>query len=169
MTSTLACNTMVVKSLVKELSRGGKPDYDRVLKEGTRISVLIKETSFIDVLSVVIKMASTMNELLNVYKPMTQPQIDDLAEDFITELNWVTIEDMAVFFSGIHKQHWGHINNRIDAAVIWELWDVYCTKRHDHFHNKETAYQHANKESERSKEQESRQIKETIDKIYKPK
>lgn len=126
--------------MVRSLSNGGQTNFEQILIQGTRVAAMSHHIGFADTCTIVYTFAKYANDMLNVYKPMTEAQLMDIAEEFVNELHWVTIEDISVFFFGIPKEYWGHINNRFDAAVIWNLWDVYATKRQDFIYNRETAH-----------------------------
>lgn len=154
-----------VKDIAKELCQNGKTDFSRVLREGTSIKLFAAHYGMAEAGAAIYKLIEYMNLMLNVYAPMNRMQMEDLAEEFVTELTWVTMEDMAIFFVGIPKQYWGHINNRMDAAVVWELWDVYCSRRNDFFYNQANEHKQLNVISEKSNQQEARHIGEALNKI----
>lgn len=133
-------NFLATKNIVRELCPGGTTDFATIIKEGTRVAMYVTAEGAANTAALIYKMIEYANNMLNVYKPMTQPQMMDLAEEFMLELQWVTMEDLAVFFLGIPKQFWGHINNRFDAPVIWDLWDVYAMKRNDFLFDRETSH-----------------------------
>ena len=148
-TALLKNELPAVRRVVRELCPGGKPDFEKIFREGSSVALFRKVAGDAETATMIFTMIEDMAASLNVFTPMNRKQITDLAEEFLETLDWVTMEDLAVFLNGIPKQLWGHVNNRLDAAVVWEFWDVYALSRTNHHYNREAQYQHENKTGDR--------------------
>lgn len=135
-----AKNLIVVKSLVNDLAPNGIVNFERIYQECSSIALVKKINGSQVTVTFIYILIEDCNKALNVFSPMSQYQMMDLAEDILIDLEGYTLEDMAIFFAGIKRGYWGQVKSRFDAAIVWDMWAAYSTQRQDHFYRKETQH-----------------------------
>lgn len=81
----------------------------------------------------------------NVIRPMTAEQIVACASEILntsTE-DYLSIEDLTIFFQGAKNGKYGKIYDRLDQQIIFEMLEVYRQQRHEQYLNIKEE-QHAN-------------------------
>lgn len=71
----------------------------------------------------------------NVVRPMTAEQIVSCAFDLINTANedYLSIEDLTIFFQGAKSGKYGKIYDRLDQQTIFDMLEIYRQERHQKY------------------------------------
>lgn len=134
-------NSISLKQTAVILAPGGQPRFDMLLsKETTQLSQWTKHYGKEKITEIVFFLVEDLNNYFNVSRPMTVPQMTELAIEIVQTLWWVRMEEIVAFLEAVKKQTYGKIYERIDPAVIWEMWEVYMASRDEHCERVQTQH-----------------------------
>lgn len=114
----------------------GFADVDRILVEGTQLSVIEATNGAVVLQSLLVLLLTDFNNSLNVVRPLTDYQIADLAQELSREYWEYTLEDFICFFhlaakGALSDTRDNQIRDRIDKQIINSLLLVYDRRRLD--------------------------------------
>lgn len=71
----------------------------------------------------------------NVIRPMTAEQIVECANEILSSSHedYLSIEDLSIFFSGAKNGKYGKIYDRLDQQTIFEMMEIYRQERHEKY------------------------------------
>lgn len=118
-----------VRYLSNQLVKGGVVDFDMVLEVGTQISILTKSNGDAMIIHIVAQLITAFQKSFNIYAPMDDEQIADLAVDLVADFWAYKLEDFVAFFHAARKGLYGEIKNRIDEQTILMMLTKYDNQR----------------------------------------
>ena len=131
-------NTIVVKKAVKYYTNNHSCVlFEELQKHGTSLGRIRKEHGEASVVRYIAFAITDFINKINVFTKMTDYQVVDLAEEIMLNYGYLMFEEIFVFFDLCVKGEYGHIPNRMDAALIFEMLEKYLQSREEHFVSKE--------------------------------
>lgn len=120
-----------LKRRAMELAPGGAPDFQKILRapDVQELSVWNRVNGKSATTKYIVLLLEDLNNYFNISRPLTNPQIVELAMEFVDQYWWVKMEDLLAFFEAIKKGTFGKVYERLDPSIIWEQWDAYEAQR----------------------------------------
>ena len=128
-TAVQAGNNYEITATIKTFTSGGAVAVDKVLDEGTAISVWNRRHGKATSAKLIAIFISNLVNTYNVNRPLTPEQIAEISLDMAGELWWVRMEELGAFFEAMKRGRYGKIYERLDGPMIWECWEKYLDHR----------------------------------------
>lgn len=140
------------RDFLKIYNPESKPNYLELLKTPDRI-VALEEIIGLPTLGKIIMAEIARFQLaFNVARPMNAQQIALCAESIITSAaeDYLSLEDLLVFFTNARRGDYGKIYERLDEQIIFQLLEQYREERHRFYTNYQDEQHVKNKASGKS-------------------
>ena len=133
MKSLLTKNRIEINLIKQELTDQGSPKFEVLFSEGksTQFSIVQRAIGDENMVKLLIVMIEDLVNYFNVQRPMNMDQMTDLAFEILPIFKFHRFEEIMIFFEGIKKSKWGKVYERLDSAVIWEMFEKYDNSRND--------------------------------------
>ena len=110
----------------KEVAVSGQPKFEMIFEQGTPLATLDKSIGRSNIVKMIILLIEDLNFTLNVQRPMNERQISDFAVEFYTEQSrYIRFEEVVAFFEGVKRGVYGQIYERVDSAILSDMWLKY--------------------------------------------
>ena len=125
--TTLVTNDLIAfKIKSKEVAVSGQPKFEMIFEQGTPLATLDKSIGRSNIVKLIILLIEDLNFTLNVQRPMNERQISDFAIEFYTEqYRYIRFEEIVAFFEGVKRGVYGQVYERMDGAVLTDMWLKY--------------------------------------------
>ena len=161
--------------LVKFYSEGNRPNFTELLKVKDRLPELSKVVGVANMGKILMAEITKFVQCYTVVRPMNADQIAECAFALISssEEDYLSLQDLILFFDGAKQGKYGRVLDHIDQHVIFEMLEVYREERHQRYMNikdeKDTQHKSAgfNDRSSDDKEQAEQDIRKAVVEYYK--
>lgn len=125
--TTLVTNDAIgFKIKTQSIAISGQPKFEMIFEQGTPLKVLEKSYGQANMVKMIILLIEDLNFTLNVQRPMNERQISDFAVEFYTEQSrYIRFEEVVAFFEGIKRGVYGQVYERMDSAILSDMWLKY--------------------------------------------
>ncbi len=121
-------------AMVKHYSENNAPKYDFLLKIPVedRLPELAKKIGVSEMGKILMAEITKFQNCYNVIRPMNADQIAQCAYSIIqsAEEDFLSLEDLVLFFEGSKQGKYGKVYDRLDQQIIFEMLEVYRESRH---------------------------------------
>jgi hypothetical protein len=158
--------------MVKHYTENNSPQFPALLSVKERIPDLVKEIGIADMGKLLMAEIAKFINCYTIIRPMNPDQIAQCAYAIISssEEDYLSLQDLVLFFEGAKQGKYGRVLDHIDQHVIFEMLEVYRQSRHVAYLNlkdeKETQFK-ANYLPRLSEEKEPEDIRKTMVEYYK--
>lgn len=122
-TTLVTSDAIGFKIKTQSIAISGQPKFEMIFEQGTPLKVLEKSYGRANMVKMIILLIEDLNFTLNVQRPMNVRQISDFAVEFYTEQSrYIRFEEVVAFFEGIKRGVYGQIYERVDSAILSEMW-----------------------------------------------
>lgn len=125
--TTLVTNDQIAfKIKARDVVSNGEPRFPVIFEQGTSLAQMDKQFGRSNVIKMIILLIEDVNYTLNVQRPMNEKQISDFAVEFYMDwYRYLRFEEMVAFFDGMKSGTYGQVYERLDKAVITQMWQKY--------------------------------------------
>lgn len=119
-------------ALVKHYSDSNRPNFNELLKIKERLPDLVKSVGMADIGKILMSEVTKFVQCYTVVRPMSADQIASCAAALIlsSEEDFLSLQDLVLFFEGAKQGKYGRVLDHIDQHVIFEMLDQYREIRH---------------------------------------
>lgn len=119
--------------MVKHYSDQNTPKFLDLLKVPDRIPDLAKQIPLKSLGAIVMAELTLFVNAFTVVRPMNADQIAQCAYALINtaEEDYLSLQDLVMFFEGAKQGKYGKVYDRLDQATIFEMLEVYRQQRHE--------------------------------------
>jgi hypothetical protein len=115
-------------------SKANTPDYSKLMSIPVtdRVPELSKKMGVENMGKIIMAEVTKFQNCFNVIRPMNAFQIAECAYAIIqsAEEDYLSLEDLILFFAGAKQSKYGKVYDRLDQQVIFEMLEVYRQERH---------------------------------------
>lgn len=131
-----------VKQTGMALAPAGKPNFLKILdsENTSQISVWNAHFGKEAVAKLIFVIIEDINQYFNVARPMTVPQMADLALEIADSMWAYRMEDLFAFAECMKKGTFAKVYERLDPPLIWEQLGLYEQMRANHLFDEENKH-----------------------------
>ena len=136
--SILVQNDRAAKmEMIAFYSNGNRPNFNELLKVKDRLPELAKTVGMANMGKILMAEITKFVQCYTVVRPMSADQIAECAFALIStsEEDYLSLQDLVLFFDGAKQGKYGRILDHIDQHVIFEMLEVYREERHRQYMN----------------------------------
>lgn len=127
-------NPLEISKNIQQFKQGAVIKYENLLTIPVkdRLPGLVEQYGSQKIHGLLVVMLTEFCNFYNVIRPMTSAQIVSCAFELIgtSSEDFLSIEDLTIFFDGAKKGNYGKIYDRLDQQLIFEMLEVYRQERH---------------------------------------
>jgi hypothetical protein len=121
--------------MVKHYAPTGEPNFTELMKipVSDRLPGLAEKLGVAELGKVLMAEITKFQLCYNVIRPMNLDQIAQCAFALIqtSEEDYLSLEDVIIFFEGAKQGKYGKIFDRLDQQIIFEMFELYRQQRHE--------------------------------------
>lgn len=122
---------------MKYYSENNTPNYISLLKipANDRLPGLAQKVGVENLGALLMAEITKFQACYNVIRPMNPDQIAQCAFSIIqtSEEDYLSLEDLVLFFEGAKQGKYGKVYDRLDQQIIFEMLELYREQRHRQF------------------------------------
>lgn len=120
--------------LIKHYSQNNNPKYDALLSipVSDRLPELSKKVGVSEIGKIIMAEITKFQNCYNVIRPMNADQIAQCAFSILqsSEEDFLSLQDIIIFFEGAKQGKYGKVYDRLDQQVIFDMLEIYRESRH---------------------------------------
>jgi len=119
-------------ALVKHYTTSNLPNFTELLKTPDRIPCLANTLGMAELGKILMAEITKFVNCYTIVRPMSADQIAQCAYAIIatSEEDYLSLQDLVLFFEGAKQGKYGRVLDHIDQHVIFEMLDQYREQRH---------------------------------------
>lgn len=119
-------------ALVKHYTQGNNPKFDELLKVKDRIPDLVKAAGPAHIGKLLMVELTKFVQSYTVVRPMNEDQIAECSYALLStsEEDYLSLQDLIIFFEGAKQGKYGRVLDHIDQHIIFEMLEQYRQQRH---------------------------------------
>lgn len=119
-------------ALIKHYTQANNPKFDKLLKVKERLPDLVMAAGSAQIGKLLMVELTKFVQSYTVVRPMNEDQIAECAYALLStsEEDWLSLQDLIIFFDGAKQGKYGRVLDHIDQHIIFEMLEVYRQQRH---------------------------------------
>ena len=131
--SILANNDHAGKyAMIKHYTQANEPKYGELLKIKERLPDIVKAAGPSEIGKILMAELTKFVRSYTVVRPMNEDQIAECSYALLStsEEDWLSLQDLIIFFDGAKQGKYGRVLDHIDQHIIFEMLEQYRQHRH---------------------------------------
>lgn len=132
-------NQVEISKNIQQYKQNGIVKFDSLLSVPfkDRLPGLVEQYGSQKIHALLVVMLTNFCNFYNVVRPMTAEQITSCAFEIMNSSSedYLSIEDLTIFFDGAKSSKYGRVLDHLDQHVIFEMLETYRQERHTQYQN----------------------------------
>lgn len=118
--------------MIKHYTKANEPKFDELLKIKERLPDIVKAAGTSEIGKILMAELTKFVKSYTVVRPMNEDQIAECSYALLStsEEDWLSLQDLIIFFDGAKQGKYGRILDHIDQHIIFEMLEQYRQHRH---------------------------------------